>query len=115
MKHNPRSIRLTKQQAEELETLAKQYRECAVHPSERAIRLGMYLNLCLWRLLWKTRPEIAKEFIKRVRDGLRVLESERHLGRIPSADELISELVRVVTVPPWLAEAIRRDFEMLQN
>jgi hypothetical protein len=40
---------------------------------------------------------------------------ESYLGWKPTANDILKEVSRYVTVPPYIAEAIRRDMERLQS
>jgi hypothetical protein len=54
---------------------------------------------------------IAERSTKLRQDSLRAFAT--YLRRRPSPDDLLQELSRVATVPPFIAEAIRRDVERL--
>jgi hypothetical protein len=109
---------LTDQQVSELRKLEEEYRAKADLPLDKLVGcVSCYLGYLAVSGAAENAPEtpaLEKTCKKSNRErGEMVRIFGSLLGRTPTPDDLIQELSRFATVPPALANAIRRDVERL--
>jgi hypothetical protein len=111
-------IGLSADQARELHAFRNQYQtSIAQNLSGQALQfgnqLGNYLSaLAIHAVIGDDAPQTANVIHLR-RLALRAFHG--YLRRKPTAEDLLQELTRVVAVPTYIADAIRRDVERLQR
>lgn len=124
MSNGSNIIKLSETQRHELEEMRKQYQATiGFDVSDPAVWFGTHLSSYITGLLLDLESEhvgsktgttrIQKQAAKIRRDTL--IAFQNYFGRKPLAEDIIQELARVLTVPDYIAEAIRQDFQRLQG